>query len=73
MSTTHTPHPTTPPAAPVPGPAAPTHAQETGLAKNRGVLQSSDLLGQQQAIEIEHNGQRYRLQATRSGKLILTK
>ena len=24
-------------------------------------------------IEIEHNGQRYRLQSTRSGKLILTK
>jgi hemin uptake protein HemP len=68
-------HPATPPAAPVPGAAAPTHAhaQETGLAKNHGVVQSSDLLGQQQAILIEHNGQRYRLQATRSGKLILTK
>ncbi len=66
---------TTPPTAPVPGAAAPmhAHAQETGLAKNRGVVQSSELLGQQQAIVIEHKGQRYRLQATRSGKLILTK
>lgn len=73
MSTAHTTHPTTPPATPVPGAAAPTHAQETGLAKNPGVVQSSDLLGQQQAIVIEHKGQRYRLQATRSGKLILTK
>jgi hemin uptake protein HemP len=39
----------------------------------RAVLQSADLLGTQAAVEIEHNGQRYRLQATRSGKLILTK
>ena len=37
------------------------------------VLPSSALLGERQAIEIEHNGQRYRLQSTRSGKLILTK
>ncbi len=38
-----------------------------------GVLPSSALLGPRQAIEIEHNGQRYRLQSTKSGKLILTK
>ena len=37
------------------------------------VLQSSDLLGSRQAIEIQHNGQRYRLQSTKAGKLILTK
>ena len=37
------------------------------------VLPSSALLGPRQAIEIEHNGQRYRLQSTKSGKLILTK
>jgi hemin uptake protein HemP len=37
------------------------------------VLHSSTLLGPRQAIEIEHNGQRYRLQSTKSGKLILTK
>jgi hemin uptake protein HemP len=34
---------------------------------------SAQLLGAHHAIEIEHNGQRYRLQSTRSGKLILTK
>jgi hemin uptake protein HemP len=37
------------------------------------VVPSAQLLGAHQAIEIEHNGQRYRLQSTRSGKLILTK
>jgi hemin uptake protein HemP len=37
------------------------------------VLPSAQLLGPHQSIEIEHNGQRYRLQSTRSGKLILTK
>jgi hemin uptake protein HemP len=41
------------------------------LAKN--VLQASDLLGSHHAVEIEHNGQRYRLQTTKAGKLILTK
>ena len=44
------------------------------LARGKhAVLRSTDLLGTQAAVEIEHNGQRYRLQATRSGKLILTK
>jgi len=37
------------------------------------ILQSKDLLGSHQAIDIEHNGQRYRLQTTKAGKLILTK
>jgi hemin uptake protein HemP len=37
------------------------------------VVPSAQLLGAYQAIEIDHNGQRYRLQSTRSGKLILTK
>ncbi|QDL54175.1 hemin uptake protein HemP [Rhodoferax aquaticus] len=37
------------------------------------VLQSTQLLGSQQAVDIEHLGQRYRLQATKAGKLILTK
>jgi hemin uptake protein HemP len=37
------------------------------------VVPSAQLLGAHQAIEIDHNGQRYRLQSTRSGKLILTK
>jgi hemin uptake protein HemP len=39
----------------------------------KGVVPSSALLGIRQAIEIEHNGQLYRLQSTKSGKLILTK
>jgi hemin uptake protein HemP len=37
------------------------------------VVPSAQLLGTHQSIEIDHNGQRYRLQSTRSGKLILTK
>ena len=37
------------------------------------VLASDALLQGQAAVLIEHLGQRYRLQATRQGKLILTK
>lgn len=37
------------------------------------VLASSALLQGQNAVLIEHLGQHYRLQATRQGKLILTK
>ena len=36
-------------------------------------LLSSDLLRGQKAVSIRHNGSVYRLQATRLGKLILTK
>ena len=36
-------------------------------------VKSSDLLRGQKAVEINHNGSIYRLQATRLGKLILTK
>ncbi|MEZ5705816.1 MAG: hemin uptake protein HemP [Burkholderiaceae bacterium] len=36
-------------------------------------IPSEDVLRGQSAVEIEHNGQRYRLQTTRQGKLILTK
>lgn len=36
-------------------------------------LPSQALLGGQKAVEIVHNGLRYKLQATRLGKLILTK
>ena len=36
-------------------------------------LSSSALMQGQKAIEIEHNGSTYKLQATRLGKLILTK
>ena len=36
-------------------------------------LASSDLLRGGRIVEIRHNGETYRLQATRLGKLILTK
>jgi hemin uptake protein HemP len=37
------------------------------------VLASTDLLRGRKTVEISHNGNTYRLQATRLGKLILTK
>ncbi len=37
------------------------------------VVDSTDLLRGRKTIEISHNGSTYRLQATRLGKLILTK
>jgi len=37
------------------------------------LLDSSQLLQGGRQVEIQHNGELYRLQATRSGKLILTK
>lgn len=36
-------------------------------------LNSADILRGQKTVEITHNGATYRLQATRMGKLILTK
>lgn len=48
--------------------AAPGTAVESG-----SVVQASALLGKRQSVEIEFNGQRYRLQTTKAGKLILTK
>lgn len=36
-------------------------------------VNSHDLLRGQKTVSIDHNGERYRLQCTRSGKLILTK
>ncbi len=37
------------------------------------LVESGELLRGHRAIEISHNGELYRLQATRLGKLILTK
>ena len=37
------------------------------------LLDSAQLLRGHRAVEIQHNGELYRLQATRTGKLILTK
>lgn len=38
-----------------------------------GRLNSAEILRGQKTVEINHNGSIYRLQATRLGKLILTK
>ena len=38
-----------------------------------GVVPSERILQGQRSVAIEHNGSVYRLQATRQGKLILTK
>jgi hemin uptake protein HemP len=37
------------------------------------LLESAELFQGHRAVEIHHNGELYRLQATRTGKLILTK
>ncbi|TFZ00481.1 hemin uptake protein HemP [Ramlibacter henchirensis] len=37
------------------------------------LVESSQLFQGHRAVEIHHNGELYRLQATRTGKLILTK
>ncbi len=55
------------------------HARATGLvslgsaAHTTPVVQASTLLGARQSVDIEYRGQRYRLQTTKAGKLILTK
>jgi hemin uptake protein HemP len=42
-------------------------------AEQACALESTEILRGQKAVEIRHNGLVYRLQATRLGKLILTK
>ncbi len=57
-------------------PSNPPAATQTGGATAPGAphqLDSQDLLRGQNAVAIAHNGSLYRLQATRQGKLILTK
>ncbi|MCJ0763801.1 hemin uptake protein HemP [Variovorax terrae] len=54
------------------------HADAAGLQEAPSALrpqavESADLLQGQKAVEIKHNGAVYRLQATKLGKLILTK
>jgi hemin uptake protein HemP len=41
--------------------------------QNGSSLESTEILRGHKAVEINHNGLTYRLQATRLGKLILTK
>ena len=55
-------------APPAEGPAAP-----PGAGRRRRRLQSNELLGSAQEVEIEHAGAVYRLRQTSLGKLILTK
>ena len=45
----------------------------TALPALQKTLHASELLGTRQSVEIDYNGQRYRLQTTKAGKLILTK
>ena len=53
--------------------SAPGDGDASPPGTNRPVLDSADILRGQKTIEIHHNGATYRLQATRLGKLILTK
>jgi hemin uptake protein HemP len=59
----------------LPPTAAPENApQSAAVAKAASFgVKSDDILRGQKAVEIIHNGSTYRLQATRLGKLILTK
>jgi hemin uptake protein HemP len=55
-----------------------THASHMGDVEappsvQRAPLDSSTLLRGDRSVEIRHNGEVYRLQSTRLGKLILTK
>jgi hemin uptake protein HemP len=48
-------------------------SQQCTHAAPSTIVQSEELLKGQRALEIRHNGMLYRLQATKLGKLILTK
>jgi hemin uptake protein HemP len=48
-------------------------ATSTALASAPRMLDSSALMGDQALVLIQHQGEIYRLQTTRQGKLILTK
>lgn len=51
----------------------PANAGGNNAAARHQPLDSGELLRGQRVVEITHNGELYRLQATRLGKLILTK
>ena len=53
------------------GDAAPDLRKAAGFLSD--CVNSTELLRGQKSVEISHNGATYRLQATRQGKLILTK
>lgn len=54
-------------------PLPPSKQAAAGTSPPENLLDSRTLLQGQRAIAIVHNGTVYRLQATRQGKLILTK
>jgi hemin uptake protein HemP len=54
-------------------PSAPAPAQTENKGSPTGGVNSTDILKGEKAVAIHHNGLTYRLQATRLGKLILTK
>jgi hemin uptake protein HemP len=58
---------------PRPAPAAPPRPPELALHAAPAALDSATLLRGGKSVTICHNGELYRLQATRQGKLILTK
>lgn len=63
----------TPPASRQPAPRACSPARATAQPQARATIDSTTLLQGGKAVTISHNGEFYRLQATRQGKLILTK
>ena len=56
-----------------PSPSAPCPPEQAGVGPSSPVLASQQLLQGRSVVAIAHNGTVYRLQATRQGKLILTK
>lgn len=54
-------------------PASQAEVSASMSASSQVCMNSNDILRGQKAVEITHNGSTYRLQATRLGKLILTK
>lgn len=61
------------PPAPAGSPQAAPISQGPAPTARAQPLSSEELLRGQRMVEIEHKGELYRLQATRLGKLILTK
>lgn len=56
-----------------PAPAPAQRSKPAAAPAPNAPLRSEELLRGRRMVEIDHNGELYRLQATRLGKLILTK
>ena len=65
--------PVAPPSPLLARPAAASEGAQASDAERQPPVNSEDLLRGRRLVEISHNGEVYRLQATRLGKLILTK